>query len=162
MLKPILEAWSSMIVRRWHAHDVMSNTTDLTGAHASRVCVLALRLNPKLSRRGIIYALTHDIGEKRAGDFPYTFKRDNPETAAKLGVYEEQVAAELGFGWGDLDPTEKQLVGMCDWIDSYLWAALHYPHIVNEEAWINQRAVCQLTASKLGLRDEIKTLMRRP
>lgn len=140
-----------MQVRRWHSNTDLSHTIDETGAHSARVLVLALRLNPNLSREGIIYAATHDIGEKKSGDFPYDFKKDNPELAKLIGAYEAQVAESFGFPVPEIPEGEAKLIKLCDWLDAFLWAQKHKPSLTQRDDWQAQLADCLNMARELGV-----------
>lgn len=153
------EMWTAGLTRRWHTHERMNHTVDPTSAHAGRVCLLALTLNPKLSREAIIYSICHDLGEKRSGDFPYPFKKSNPEMAAKIGNYEEQTQADLGFPKPVLYPSEETLIHLCDWLDSYLFARLHQPEIIKRSDWVAQLEKNIRIASDLGVADQIIELL---
>lgn len=149
--EPIINAWQAMQVRRWHSNAELSHTVDETGAHSSRVLVLALRLNPRLSRDAVIYAVTHDIGEKKAGDFPYDFKKDNPELAKQIAAYEAVAAEAFGFPVPKLNEDEAKLIKLCDWLDAFLWAKKHRPDLTCRADWQAQLSDCLQIARELGV-----------
>jgi 5'-deoxynucleotidase YfbR-like HD superfamily hydrolase len=144
------QAWNAAQTRRWHTNADLSHTNDPVGAHSARVAVLALLLQPGLSRAALVAALTHDLGEYKVGDFPAPFKWANPEIADTLKEQEAAAVADMGFVLETLTDDEAALIKLCDMLDAWLWMQHHVPHIAGRKDWANMQWVIAKLARDLG------------
>jgi hypothetical protein len=147
----VLRAWRASFSRRWHANYDLAQTNDTVAGHQQRVAVLALLLEPNLSREALIYALTHDQGEARYGDTPYDVKRAMPDVATQLAALEEGERQDQGFPAANPSDRERRLIRLCDWLDAYLWMTKHAPHLAGRDDWIEQRDEIRQAADALGI-----------
>ena len=95
-----------------HHRDITLQTEHLA-VHHWIVAMLTIRLEPKISRAAIIYALTHDIGEHYTGDMPSPVKRSNKLVEAELELLESQHNPYY-FIKDAISDGERELVHLCD------------------------------------------------
>jgi 5'-deoxynucleotidase YfbR-like HD superfamily hydrolase len=152
--------WIATLTQRWHTNTHFRKTGDDVGGHSARVTILMLHLKPDVSRKAIIAAITHDLGEKATADVSYVFKKAEPEVAEVIKVYEEKAIEQMGFDVKGLTLNEKKLIKLCDWLDSYLWAYLHNPLFVSKNlSWANQLESMFEQAMKLDLYEEVSEIV---
>lgn len=126
-------------VRRWHSdEDGMSDCGEENAEHQWTTCMIALRLNPELSRAGIIYALTHDVGELSVGDLGHDFKVANPAIATAYAATE---SANRYLILGDITPPvvtdgERKTIKLADQIAAYARVLRSKPHLRNLPKWV--------------------------
>lgn len=151
----IQDTYRASLVRRWHANPDMASVHDETGAHSGRVAMMLILLFPQSSKGAITYALAHDLGEIKTGDWPVEFKRDHPEVAvseAKIGAGHIK---DLGFTV-DVTRTEIDRVKLCDRLDAYLTAKHHNPHLMDRDDWQADRRRLLAQAEQLGVRGRVE------
>jgi 5'-deoxynucleotidase YfbR-like HD superfamily hydrolase len=127
-------------VRRWHSDENgMSDCGEENAEHQWTTCMIALRLDPLLSRGAIIYALTHDVGELGVGDLPHGFKRASTDIAEshkkaelrnRLAILGHPVAVTQTIDRADLDT-----VKLADQIAAYAVVLRHRPHLAQSSEW---------------------------
>lgn len=154
----ILTVWRAGRVRRWHTNPHLAKTDDYVDGHSARVAVLALTLQPSLSRDAIIYAITHDHGEYAVGDMSYMVKISNPKIADTLADMEDDARHALGFGGLD-HPEEMKVVKLADWLDAWLWMIHHEPHLCAREDWMQQLSRATTIAAELGVSAPVRRLI---
>lgn len=160
MKNNLISVWRSGRVRRWHTHAYLSDTNDRTDGHSARVTIMALWLRPQMPREALISALLHDSGEYRTGDWGYDFKAANPDMRQQCSLMELEAVECLGFHVPVVSSEYQMLIKMCDWLDSWIWAAHHEPHIVQRSDWIAQKDRCIETARTLDCEDQVASLFR--
>lgn len=143
--------WAASMVRRWHSNYDLCDTRDCTGGHSARVALLALQFEPSLSRKAIMHALTHDLGEHVTGDWAYDFKIANPELAERGAEMERAAIRELGFGIDALSEREAKILKMADWLDAWLWMMRHRRALNVRQDWRDQLNRAGVIAEELGL-----------
>lgn len=137
IIKDITKALRSGRVTRWHQNPDMNHSNENNAAHQWGVAMWALFLEPQLSRSALIAALTHDVGELRAGDLSYDFKKAAPTLAAAHAKIEMSARAEI-TDIPVLTDREMTIVKIADWLAA--WDAMcHYqPSLRYLDDWIRQ------------------------
>lgn len=142
--------WKSLIVRRWHTNAEMSYTVDCTGGHSARMCLLAYKLRPDVVNKDFLMAcLSHDMGEFKVGDIPYTFKVKYPEAWERIEKIEEYEVNQAGISFS-INVVQILLLKLVDRLDSYLWVKLHRPDLVETDEWQAARKDMLGVAQSLG------------
>ena len=131
----IKDTYRASLVRRWHANPFMCDVHDEVGA--------------------IKYAIAHDLGEHKTGDWPWEFKRDNPDLAAQEAKIGTEYVTHLGFSH-DVTRTEIDRVKLCDRLDAYMTAQHHKPHLMQREDWRADRRRLLLDAERLGVEGRVR------
>lgn len=154
-------SWDGCSVRRRHTNPHLRETVDPIDGHSARVVLIALALKPGLSRKAIIYALTHDLGEHAVADFSYMVKVENPQLAAELGGLEDKRRAALGYGVTskDLVADEAATIKIADWIDAYLWMLRHERGLRHRQDWKDQRERVLKDSEWLGVAPLVRTIL---
>jgi len=124
-------------VKRWHQHPDMCDCGENNAQHQWEVAMIALTIEPSLTLAEVVYALTHDAGEMKAGDLSYDFKRDNPELATAHKGYEHRCRLELVEGAG-LSVTALLVVRAADWFAARHTMLRHAPWLRHREDWEKQ------------------------
>ncbi|MEM9043490.1 MAG: hypothetical protein AAGC81_02260 [Pseudomonadota bacterium] len=132
------------------------HTLDPVDGHGARVAVLALKMEPCLSREAIIFALTHDYGEFAVGDFSNRFKKQEPKLAKHLAELERDEIARLGLKVDHLlNAREARIVHLADKLDAWLWMIRHEPGLRHRKEWRDQLADSIRVASELRVHDPV-------
>lgn len=155
------ETWMANFVRRWHSNAHMNHTTDYISAHSNRMATLILKLWPDCSKELLAAVITHDLGERRVGDFPYDFKKKNPSLAREIGEMESAAReAFMGIDWeAQLTEEEYKKFKLVDRLDSHLFMLLHNPALHPTKPWQDQLEADFDKAEELGVFDEIEQLI---
>lgn len=139
-METLHETWRANFVKRWHSNVDMNHVEDYIAAHSARMATLVLRLWPHCRKELLAAIITHDIGERKVGDFPYDFKQANPDLAKYLGE-EEQIARDK-FMEGDwvkrLHTNEMKMLKLVDRIDSHLLVLMRNPKLAMTTPWQEQ------------------------
>lgn len=159
-MSTIYRAWRASFTRRWHTDPDLCHTTDPVSGHQQRVALLLLTLFPDASRDLIIGAITHDQGEAGPGDTPYDAKQANPALRAIVAALEEEELSAQRWPPFELGSADTKRLKLCDWLDAWLWALQHAPHITKREDWFRQFARMLETASELGVAAAVCDLVR--
>tara|TARA_R110000744_G_scaffold280819_1_gene392890 strand:- start:53 stop:403 length:351 start_codon:yes stop_codon:yes gene_type:complete len=77
----------------------------------------------------------HDKGEKRVGDFSYTFKKEQPELAAQIDECEFACVARMGFSPDNLSELEANRLKVLDQLDAVYWMRVHRPDLEVNADW---------------------------
>lgn len=155
MIGRILDVWGAGWVRRWHMSTVpaLARSDDFNAGHQGRVARLVLALHPDPSRDLLAAALTHDDGEKRAGDISSEAKRAmDDDDADRLDRDEQGGRIDV---WGkDYVPTDSfsdaQWLHFADKLDALMWATSHAPLAVASDEWEAAIRRLQAMADALG------------
>ena len=81
--------------------------------------MIALMMDPDLSRDELLYALTHDVGEAVVGDVP------KPAKTAADQLDEAEMRDRMLDGIVRNTGTHCDVVGLADRLDVYVFAAMH-------------------------------------
>ena len=132
--KQLEEAWESGLTRRWHTNTHLSHTTDYTCGHTGRMATMAVILG--WDTLELLRAIAkHDKGEKRVGDFSYTFKKEQPELAAQIDECEFACVARMGFSPDNLSELEANRLKVLDQLDAVYWMRVHRPDLEVNADW---------------------------
>ena len=161
-METLHDTWRATFVRRWHCNVDMNHVEDFTSSHSARMATLVLRLWPNCRKELLAALITHDIGERKVGDFPYDFKRANPGLAAQIGDMEDVAVVNfVGKNWvGELTEGEHRMLKLVDRLDSHLLVLMRNPALAATRAWQNQLQRDYDTAEALGVLPEIMGLVR--
>lgn len=159
MQPDIISVWNACRVRRWHTNPHLSETNDLIDGHSHRVLMIALALEPELSRDAIIAISTHDMGEHGVGDFSYMVKKARPDLAAELDDMEKAARQQIGLPTPTLTPREASILKIADWLDAWLWMLRHSPDLNNREDWRDQCASFLDLAEEAGLSEPVQRVV---
>ena len=129
-------------VMRWHSNPDMSRCGEDLAQHQWSTAIIALRLDPHLSRDAMIWCLTHDSGEMVAGDLSYDFKRANPGIAEAHAEAETDARDKLVSGCNVLSIDEWRVVKLADWLSAYATMIRHEPWLRFRADWVAQREKC--------------------
>jgi len=107
-------------IQRWHTSPLSRPQSN--AEHSWGVARILLFIHPSASRRMIMEALMHDIGEGRMGDIPYPAKRDSPTLARVAGRIEEESRRSMA-PWGiplpRVSPHERWVLKMADMLEMW-------------------------------------------
>ena len=136
MIKP-KETFLAGEMSRWHTHDDprLRRCGETVGAHAWGVSMLVQWLDPECNKDTLLYALTHDVGERGLGfDMSGPAKKRHPLLARNAALVEsaEHVAC-VGVPGDDVD---YDLVGACDQLHALL-RSIHETHGEVDWTWAN-------------------------
>ena len=112
--RSILEGWASGKVQRMHALPIIS--PQCLAEHQWGVAYLIMAIWPEAPSRFLMAALTHDMGEYKAGDIPAPVLWNNPELVKAV----EQLEASFRSSvlpkdyYAELNDTEKKLLEVFD------------------------------------------------
>lgn len=137
MVKNPIQLLQSGMSKRWHNNADMCNCADDLSQHQWSVAMIVMYLEPNFTKRLLVEALTHDVGEVIAGDLSYDFKINNPEVA-KLHKIAEEKAKDKIFVGERLTNREVDVLKFSDWISSLWWVALHKPALLSRHDWTEQ------------------------
>lgn len=137
MIKNISQLLNSGFCRRWHSNPDMVDRADDLAQHQWNVAMIVMYLEPNFTKRLLVEALTHDVGELVVGDLAYDFKINNPEIA-RLHKEGEEKARELIISSDRLTAHETSVLKLADWLSSYWWVAKNNPNLLDREDWIEQ------------------------
>ena len=91
----LVHLYLSGSVARWHQNPAMARSGQTDADHQGRCVQLLFALHPCPSVALVRAVATHDVGELRAGDLSYDFKRSNPEIAEAHAAYEDAARQEI-------------------------------------------------------------------
>lgn len=145
-------------VVRYHTNAMLQGQT--LADHQWGVTVLLNHLFPDCSKQLLMACLTHDVGEYRAGDLPYGFKKS--EQGLKLSqdhaIIESELAKADGWEQYELTVIEQQQLQFCDRLEALLYACSKYGALLPSK-WLDEYNQLSAKAKALGLkRDSIKLL----
>lgn len=139
MIRDLYNLLRSGECRRWHSNPDMCRCDEDLAQHQWSVAMIALRLDPGLSREALIYALTHDVGEMTAGDLSYDFKRAHPDFAEAHRAFESDARDKLVSGCNDLTAREETIIKAADWLSAYAVMIGHAPWLRWRDDWVEHR-----------------------
>ncbi len=135
----ITETLRSGYVLRWHTNPEMNHATENLAQHQWAVAMIVQWLYPDASKDLIMAALTHDVGELRAGDLSHDFKRDNPEFAEQHDIVETIFRENICGADPALDHDEHTLLKIADWLAAWDYMTRIRPGLRNRSDWLLQR-----------------------
>jgi hypothetical protein len=156
----ILTVLRSGLVHRWHSNPDMAHHSETLAEHQWSTAMIALKIDPYLSKDALIYALTHDVGEMRTGDWPAPFKRDEPEMRQRGAEMERDFRRKNVGPESILTDHEHRVVKIADWISAAFTVIRHEPWLFHREVWRRQwigiREYGMLLPDQTGL---VKTML---
>ena len=113
-------------VTRFHTNTTLQGQT--LADHQWGTAVLMQYLFPEASKELILACLTHDVGEYRAGDLPYTFKTSQAglEVSKQHSLIEADLAKQDGWVNYALTTAEQRQLSFCDRLEALLYAHTKY------------------------------------
>jgi hypothetical protein len=86
---------------------------------------IMLAVRPDVSRRLLVHAVTHDVGEM-GGDIPYPGKKNDQVLKDRMEILESQIHAKMTEQWGvprriTLDYADHRFFKMCEYIEMWEW-----------------------------------------
>lgn len=153
------EIWTAGHVNRYHGNDNHSlrNSQDTNHQHSARVGLLLWHLWRDVPRDVLLYALMHDLAEKRTGDMSGEVKRENPLMAELLRQIERQTHDRIGTPV--IDGVWAERVDLCDKLDAVLWAGSIDPALMHRHDWQNMIDRVVNRAYELGVGPEIEEMI---
>lgn len=124
MTNPIIEAYRSGRVIRYHCNPDMSEWPQQNSNHQWGCAVLLLMLYPEASKELLAQTLMHDAEELVGGDLHHDFKRKHPEFAAEHVRICQEGLRELGIPQWSLTPEEQRWLKFVDRLESLFY--MHY------------------------------------
>ena len=117
-----LDPRSAYRVKRYHTWDVIHQQT--SGEHSAQVWRILKAIWPDAPAHVLEHAMTHDIGEKVAGDPPYPVKASDPELKARLDALEEAGHLQMCLPWHfpppvKLAPLEQTIFKLAEYIEMW-------------------------------------------
>lgn len=160
-METLHNTWRATFVRRWHSNVDMNHVEDYISAHSARMATLVLRLWPNCRKEFLAAIITHDIGERRVGDFPYDFKQANPNLAGQIGAMEDNARFDyMGQDWiKDLTDGEHKMLKLVDRLDSHLLVLMRNPKLAMTKPWQEQLQRDYDAAQGLGVYAEVKNMI---
>ena len=134
MTRALAEILRGGYCTRWHANPDLAHIRETLAEHHARVAQIILALHPAPSVALIDAALHHDAGEPAVGDWPWPFKRDNPNLAAQGAEAEDLARLSLGIEI-DLDPADALWLKLADRIAALAHVAQVAPHLLARPGW---------------------------
>ena len=157
----VAAAWAAQKVKRWSSNVTVSEWPQTNADHIGGCLTLLFMLRPNPSVALVRHLVFHDIGERWAGDLPWAFKQDDPETAAAHARSEKNYAwvatgQDLSLGLTD---EERALVKLIDMLDPYAHVALRCPFELAHNRWPEQINEILDRAEALGLLHEVVSII---
>jgi 5'-deoxynucleotidase YfbR-like HD superfamily hydrolase len=137
MIKP-KEVLLSGEVMRWHTHDDprLRRCGETDAAHQWGVAILVQWLDPECSKATLLWALTHDVGERGLGfDMSGPARRAHP-ALSQIVEMTEAGERERCLGYDVPDGADTELVNACDKLHGLIRAIIETREC--DEAWFGQ------------------------
>lgn len=155
----IAAAYAGAGTARWHANPALARSGQTVADHHGRCILLLVLLHPGPVPTALAtYLALHDMGEARAGDLPYPFKRAYPEVAAAHAEAESALLADLlGMPLPYLTPLERDWVHLIDRLEAAAWCLLAAPSEFDRPAsgWAEAMVDILALAKKLGVCEQV-------
>ena len=145
--------------QRYAMHPEMAWTAQTLAHHQWGVAVLLLKLFPDLSPVLLEEALLHDTGEPGTADASYVAKQAYPALAEVLDECEAVERADLGVPETYLTDEERAQLELCDRLESYLFAKIRAPHVLERPRWQVMRVRLIQSAARLGVEAQVRGLV---
>ena len=145
--------------QRYAMHPEMAWTAQTLAHHQWGVTVLLLKLFPDLSPALLEEALLHDCGEAGTADVSYTAKQNYPALAEVLKECEAVERADMGVPESCLSEHERECLDLCDRLESYLFARVRAPHVLEQANWQALRVGLIQSAARLGVEAQVRELV---
>ncbi len=143
-------------VVRYHANPWLSIFQQTDADHAWGCAALLCYLHPNPRAELVAATIYHDCGERWAGDVPFPFKLEDPETAERHAQVEYKMAAEHGIPQYDLTDEEKLWIKFVDRLEAYLFCRMRRPDLAEGPGFIRQNQMCKEYAEELGVADKLE------
>lgn len=133
----VLNAYEAGFVQRYHTHPRFARFGQTDGHHAWGCAALIVALHPCPSAVLLRAAITHDMGERFAGDLSGPFKRAHPEVArAHYKAENEVLASRYIRASYDLNELDAAWLGYVDKLECILYASLTVPDALKSAGWL--------------------------
>lgn len=135
-----LNAYEAGFVQRYHTHPRLARFGQTDGHHSFGVAALMINLHPAPSAELLKACITHDMGERFAGDLPAPVKRDNPELAEEHRALEALMLKRYFFdAYPDLSEHDEAWLKAVDMLECHMFLSLTIPEALAKPAWVNLR-----------------------
>jgi 5'-deoxynucleotidase YfbR-like HD superfamily hydrolase len=124
-------------VTRFHTNTTLQGQT--LADHQWGTAVLMQYLFPNASKELILACLTHDVGEYRAGDLPYSFKNSPAglEVSKQHALIEADLAKQDGWVQYALTADEQRQLSLCDRLEALLYSHTKYQSRIPAK-WVDE------------------------
>ena len=141
LARKTLATYGGGMVQRYHTHPIVAHTGQMNSGHQWGVAVLVLTIWPDASRALVVEAISHDAGERWAGDDPAMMKWLNPQIVEMKHKLETEAREKHStLPMQDLTPAEKRKLKLCDKLECILWCAFRAPRVLEQEDWVQMAA----------------------
>lgn len=168
LLDKAINAYEAGYVQRYHTHPRFARFGQNDGHHSYGVAALMIVLHPHPSAELLRVCITHDQGERFAGDLAAPCKRDNPDLAKEHAALERLMLMKyFDRANPDLRDIDYNWLKMVDMLECYMFASLTIPEALDTHAWsqlgeaIEARAEACDPAPRLSVRDLMQTAKNR-
>jgi hypothetical protein len=122
-------------VQRYHTWPVVRQQS--VGEHSAQVARIMLSIDPECSRRLLVHAIVHDVGEM-AGDLPWPVKKNDEVLKDHMDAAEQTIRVAMGKKWNNplctiMTQFECTFFKMCESIEMWEYA-LHEMNLGNRYA----------------------------
>jgi hypothetical protein len=156
----IKDVYRSGYVARYATNPEMAWTGQTDGQHAWGVAVLLLGLfGDEVDMPTLVEAILHDAGEMGTADMSAPNKRRYPLAASVLAEAEAEERAWMGVPETVLDDRQAAMLKLCDGIESWLFAQVRTPWVLNGDGWPKMRLDLLREAERLGVGAEVERLL---
>jgi 5'-deoxynucleotidase YfbR-like HD superfamily hydrolase len=156
----LFDIYRSGYVQRYHTNPQMAWAAQTNGHHQWGVTVLLLELFPDRVTVPLLWeALYHDAGEIGAADVSSPAKRRYPDLAKAVTEAEENERFNMGIAPACLEPMEAILLKFCDVLESYLFARILTPWVLEGDGWPEQRSWLLGQAEVLMVEDQVAEML---
>jgi hypothetical protein len=154
------QVYRSGFVQRYGTNPEMAWTGQTDGQHAWGVAILLLGLfGDRVDVVTVWEALHHDCGEMGTVDMSAPNRRRYPELARAVSEAEREERAWLGIPETFLTGEQAAMLKLCDGIESWLFAQVRTPWVLNGDGWPKMRLDLLREAERLGVGVEVERLL---
>lgn len=148
-------------VQRYAQNPEMAWTGQTLGHHQWGVAILLLRLFGDRVNLAVVWeALHHDAGEMGSCDASSPAKQRHPTMATAIAEAETIERVELGVCEAVLTEDEAAMLKFCDRLESYLFASVRTPWVLEGAGWPEVLDSLREQAWELDAVPEFNALLR--
>jgi 5'-deoxynucleotidase YfbR-like HD superfamily hydrolase len=148
-------------VQRFAQSPEMAWTGQTLGHHQWGVAILMLKLFPDRMNLAVLWeALHHDTGEQGAAEVSCLAKKKYPRLAEAVREAEARERGELGVHEAVLTDEERDMLKLCDGLESFLYASVRTPWVLTGGGWPEMRDNLIGRAWALGVGAKVEGLLR--
>lgn len=132
----IVNAYEAGFVQRFHTHTRLARFGQTNGHHSCGVAALTMALHPMVSIDLLKACITHDQGERFAGDLPSPMKNANPIMAKQHRELEERILLTNFLNATPLLTVDEQWwLGTMDRLECLMYVILTLPETLDNPGW---------------------------